>query len=115
MPPLVLIAEDEPQIRDVLAELLLMEGYRVRCAEDGQAALDLFAQETPAVVVSNITMPRLDGISLVHRIREGGHDVPVILVSSNDTTVDLPGVLLIAKPFDIDDIVGAVRKSVAGV
>jgi two-component system OmpR family response regulator len=110
MPPLVLIAEDEPLLRDVLAEFLLMEGYRVRCAEDGQEALEFFASEVPDVVVSNITMPQVDGITLVHRLREGGHDVPVVLISSNDVALELPGVFLIGKPFDLDLIAGAVRQ-----
>ena len=67
MPPLILIADDEPDIRDALAEFLAMEGYRVCCAEDGQEALELFAHETLDVVVSDITMPRIDGITPVHR------------------------------------------------
>jgi len=85
----------------------------VRCAEDGQEALELFAQEMPDVVVSNITMPRMDGITLIHRLREGGHEVPVVLVSADDVTVNLPGVVLIAKPFDLDRIAIAVRQSIA--
>ena len=113
MPPLVLIAEDEVPLRDLLAELLVMEGYRVRCAVDGQEALELFAREVPDVVVSNITMPRMDGITLIHRLRDDGHDVPVVLVSANDVTVNLPGVVLIAKPFDLDDIATAVERGIA--
>jgi len=111
---LILIAEDVIELRTVLGDLLIDEGYRVHVASDGQEALDLFAQEIPAVIVSNISMPHIDGITLVHRIREGGYDVPVILISAEVAPVNLPGVVLIAKPFDLDAIMDAVEQSLAG-
>ena len=68
MPYLILVVDDEPDIRDVLGEVFVEEGYRVHRAADGQEALTLAAQEPPDVVVSDIRMPRMDGLDL-DRIR----------------------------------------------
>lgn len=108
---LVLVVDDEPAIREALAEVLLDEGYQVRCAEDGQAALDLAAREAPDVIVSDVTMPRVDGVELVHRLRMRGQRTPVVLISARYATVDLPGVRFLTKPFDVDTVMSAVEHS----
>ena len=110
----VLVAGDDPLRRDVLAEFLAMAGYRVRCARDAQDADALVAREVPAVVVADATMARTSGLALVQRLRAGGHGVPVVLVASSDVAVDLPGVVLVVAPFDLDRIAAAVGQRAAG-
>ena len=110
---LVLVVEDEPAIRDALVELLFDEGYRVSCAADGQAALDLVSREAPDVIVSDVTMPRVDGVELVHRLRMRGQHVPVVLISARYAAVDLPGVRFLTKPFDVDSVMAAIEHSLA--
>ncbi len=112
MPPLILIVDDESTIRDVLGALLTDEGYRVRCAADGEEALDFMVLVDPDVVVCDIRMPRMHGLTLVERVRARGVQVPIILISTW-TPPPLPGVRFIRKPFDLDDITKAVAESLA--
>ena len=110
---LVLVVDDEPALRDILAEWLFEEGYQVHCAADGQEALDQIGAETPDVIVSDIRMPRVHGLQLVERLREAGHATPVVLISSWTPPSGLPGVRFVAKPFDLAHITAAVEQSLA--
>jgi two-component system OmpR family response regulator len=71
-PQTVLVADDESHIRDVVQYALEREGYRVLCAGDGRAALELLKREAVDLVVLDILMPELDGLSVCRRIREQG-------------------------------------------
>ena len=105
----ILVVDDERPIRDLLAAVLVEEGYAVRCAADGLAALAEVERQPPDLVVSDVAMPRLDGIALAARLRARG--IAVVLVSAIRAAVDLPGVPFIPKPFDLDDVLGTVAKS----
>ncbi len=113
MPVLILIAEDNPIIREILAQLLIDEGYRVLVAADGQEALDYAILYSPDLIVSDIKMPRLHGLALVERLRAGGNPVPVVLISTWTPPNALPGVRFVRKPFDLDAIIEAVELSLA--
>ena len=82
--PLVLVVDDSLTVRRVTQRLLVREGYRVTLAKDGLEALEALAQERPAVVLSDIEMPRMDGFDLVRNIRadEKMVDMPVIMITS---------------------------------
>jgi len=82
--PLVLVVDDSLTVRRVTQRLLAREGYRVTLAKDGLEALEALAQERPAVVLSDIEMPRMDGFDLVRNIRadEKMADMPVIMITS---------------------------------
>lgn len=114
MPPLILVVDDEPWIRDILAELLFDEGYRVHCVEDGRQALDHVAFEVPDLIVSDIRMPKIGGLALIDRLRSAGVLVPIVLISTWTPPPNLPGVRFVAKPFDLDDIAQAVRAGLSG-
>jgi two-component system response regulator MprA len=62
-----LVVEDIPDILTLLKATLEFKGYRVLTARDGQEALEIIERESPAVIVTDILMPRLDGFNLVHR------------------------------------------------
>ena len=109
MTPTILVVDDEPHIADLLAEALGDEGYRVRRAYDGLAALAAADEADPDVVVTDVMMPGLDGVDLARRLRERG--VPVVLMSAARTTVDLPGVRFVPKPFDLDEMLAAVSRA----
>ena len=109
--PLILIADDESVIRDVLASLLAEEGYRVHTVPDGQEALDYLVLHRPDVIVSDIKMPRMHGLTLVERMRAAGDVTPVIMISTWTPPADLPGVQFVRKPFDLDQIMEAVKAS----
>ena len=82
--PLVLVVDDSITVRRVTQRLLRREGYRVALAADGLQALERLAEERPAVVLSDIEMPRMDGFDLARNIRadEKLRDLPIIMITS---------------------------------
>ncbi len=82
--PLVLVVDDSLTVRRVTERMLLREGYRVTLAKDGQDALERLALERPAVVLSDIEMPRMDGFEFVRKLRADPdlQDLPVIMITS---------------------------------
>jgi DNA-binding response OmpR family regulator len=82
--PSVVLADDDPDWAASLSELLREAGYRVEIASDGEQALDLIERSAPAVVVLDLHMPRLDGLSLLRELRRSAFDRPVLLVSAED-------------------------------
>lgn len=80
----LLIVEDIPDILTLLKATLEFKGYRVVTARDGQEALDAIQMERPAIIITDILMPKMDGFSLVHRLRidPETRDIPVIFLSA---------------------------------
>lgn len=76
----VLIADDDVVLADVVAFTLRREGFQVSIAHNGEMALQRWAEEQPDLVVLDINMPRLDGFSVCHRIREQA-DTPILLLT----------------------------------
>lgn len=81
---LLLLVDDSRAIRDTLGESLQQAGFMVITAEDGQAALDILAEYTPDIILSDINMPRLDGAGLCEAVRRLEHlsDVPFVAMST---------------------------------
>jgi two-component system response regulator MprA len=102
--PTVLVVEDEPVIRELMAILLEEEGYAVHQAVDGLQALEMLEQQGIDLVLSDVKMPRLDGASLVHRLRSRGDAIPVVLMSAVYAEVDLPGVRFLRKPVNCEHL-----------
>jgi DNA-binding response OmpR family regulator len=94
----ILVVEDEPVIRELMAILLEEEGYAVRQACDGVEALQTVDQHPVDLVLSDVKMPRLDGASLARHLRDQDAGLPVILMSAVYAEVDLPGVRFLRKP-----------------
>jgi DNA-binding response OmpR family regulator len=80
----VLIVEDDLVLMDVLSFTLRREGYEVVHAQDGKAALEQFDTEKPAIVLLDLNLPQLDGLSVCHYIRQQ-HDTPIIILSVRDS------------------------------
>jgi CheY-like chemotaxis protein len=105
----VLIAEDEEELADLLSGFLKDSGYRVVCAANGAQALSAMDVVHPDVVLCDILMPELDGLSLSRRL--AGHpihkDVPVVLMTALNehlNLADYPHAALVRKPFDMDHL-----------
>ena len=109
----ILVVDDEPSIRELLEGLLAEEGYGVRCAADGLAALAEVDRWRPDLVVADVTMPRLDGLGLLARLRERGDRTPFVFVSATRTVPHAPGVAFVPKPFDLDRLLVAVGDALA--
>ena len=107
----VVVVEDERQLCALLADLLVDAGYEVRCAADGLEAWAEVEERLPDLVVSDVAMPRLGGLALAARLRARG--VPVILLSAGYRPAGLSGVPFVAKPFDLDHLLGVVERTLA--
>ncbi len=80
----ILIIDDEARIRSSLAGILADEGYEISMAADGEAGLDKIQSDPPPdLVLSDIWMPKLDGLEILKKIRESDSDVPVIMISGH--------------------------------
>ncbi len=88
--PLVLLAEDDEDVRALATLVLRREGYEVAAVSDGQAALDAAGERTPSVAVLDVSMPRMDGLETARRLRERAElrDVPIMLLTARVTEAD---------------------------
>ena len=109
----ILVVEDEPVIRVLMAILLEDEGYTVRQAVDGLAALETVEQHRIDLVLSDVKMPRLDGASLAQQLRSRGDPIPVVLMSAVYAEVDLPGVRFLRKPIDCEHLLTIIAADLA--
>ena len=89
--PLVLVADDDPDILALVRFRLERDGYEVLSAPDGETALDLALARTPDLAVLDVMMPRLDGYELTRRLREHGPTtgIPIILLTARVQEPDL--------------------------
>ena len=84
--PLVLVAEDSEDGREMMRTLLRMKGYDVVVAEDGVQAIDLALKNSPDLIFIDVELPRLDGISVARNLRRSKalRNVPIVVVSGHD-------------------------------
>src|ERR1044072_3084074 len=82
----ILLVEDDADTRSALAMLFEMEGFDVMTAGDGEEAYDQAVNERPDLIVTDINMPKVDGLSLIKMIREDGRTdgIPIVAVSAID-------------------------------
>ena len=122
MPRTILVADDDPHIRQLIMFALAKAGLDAIEAEDGEAALAAVAAHAPDLVVLDINMPRMDGIEVCRRLRSGG-DVPILFLSSRDDEIDrVLGIELgaddyVTKPFSPREVVArvmAILRRVSG-
>jgi two-component system response regulator MprA len=113
--PTVLVVDDEPDVRSSLEGGLTFEGYDVTTAPDGGRALGLLAERLPDVVVLDVMMPHVDGLEVCRRIRAKGYNVPVLLLTARDATVDRVEGLdagaddYLVKPFALEELLARLR------
>jgi chemosensory pili system protein ChpA (sensor histidine kinase/response regulator) len=119
--PLVLVVDDSLTVRRVTQRLLVREGYRVVLAKDGLDALEKLADELPAVVLSDIEMPRMDGFDLVRNLRSDARlrPLPVIMITSRiaqkhrDHAAELGVDHYLGKPYSEEDLLALVARYAA--
>jgi CheY-like chemotaxis protein len=110
----ILVVDDEPLIREIVAMLLEAEGYAVVTADDGQAALEIVRQETPALVLMDVMMPRMDGCAAFRAMRAHvpGDGLPIVLMSAMAQPADLDPEItaFLRKPVDLDELLALVER-----
>jgi DNA-binding response OmpR family regulator len=115
-PPAVLVVDDEPTIREVVARYLERAGYRATLAGDGYEAIALSARERPDLVVLDIMLPGIDGLEVMRRLHEGGQPRPavILLTAKGDEADRVVGLRrgaddYMAKPFSPRELVARVQ------
>jgi DNA-binding response OmpR family regulator len=109
--PAVLIVDDEAAIREALERALRLEGFSVRTAAGGRPALEEVATKPPSVMLLDIAMPDLDGVSVIERLRADGHDLPICVLSARTEVEDRVRGLqagaddYLVKPFALEELV----------
>src|SRR4051812_43658109 len=112
--PRVLVVEDDTEIAGVLRRSLRLEGYEVKLAEDGVAALEESSVSEPDAVVLALGPPRLDGVEVARRLRDGG-DVPILMLTARDSLEDRVSGLdsgaddYLVKPFEREEVLARLR------
>lgn len=113
----ILIAEDDPNLRNGIVELLTLEGFPCRVAEDGAKALALFQQSRPELCVFDVMMPAMDGLTLCREVRRIDPLVPILLLSARGEETDRVRGLdvgaddYVAKPFGARELVARVKAA----
>ena len=112
----VLVVDDEPQITQVLKTVLTSQGYQVRVAAEGESALSNVSEWRPELVITDLYMPRMDGVELCRRIRALSA-VPIIVLSvkgeerTKVEALDSGADDYVTKPFGIDELLARVRAA----
>jgi DNA-binding response OmpR family regulator len=111
----VLVVEDSLRLRQNLVKALKRSGYAADGAADGEEGLWMAQNAAYDVAVLDIMLPKLDGVTLLRRLREGGSDVPVIFLTARDTVEDRVHGLgagaddYLVKPFALDELLARVQ------
>ena len=111
----LLVAEDDPEIRQALERILSYEGYEVIAVNDGAAALEAAVEHEPDAILLDVMMPFVDGISVCRKLRDRGDKTPVLMLTARHETEDRVAGLdagaddYVAKPFDLDELLARVR------
>ncbi len=108
----ILVVEDVPNVLELLEVTLRFKGYPVVTARNGQEALDVIARERPALIITDILMPKMDGYALAHNVRKNPRtrQIPIIFLSATYVTpedkkfaLSLGAVRFLEKPVDTED------------
>jgi len=110
----ILVVDDDPSIRDVVASLLQMEGYDVLTASNGLEALRVIERQMPDLVVLDMRMPVMDGWTFVEKLHQRGLDVPLlVLTATQDAHLwaeQVGAEDFLEKPFEITSLLESVER-----
>ncbi|MFD8994631.1 response regulator transcription factor [Streptomyces abikoensis] len=114
-PARILIVDDEPAVREALRRSLAFEGYATELAVDGLDAVEKVADRRPDLIVLDVLMPRMDGLTAARRMRASGVTVPILMLTARDTVGDRVTGLdagaddYLVKPFELDELLARIR------
>ncbi len=111
----ILVAEDDPEIRQALERILRFEDYTVITVNDGAAALDAMNSADVDLAVLDVMMPFVDGLTVCRKLRESGDATPILILTARHETSDKVAGLdagaddYLAKPFEMDELLARIR------
>ena len=111
----LVVAEDDPAVRNAVQRVLELEGYEVSVTKDGVAALDAILSNTPDAVVMDVMMPFSDGLSVCRELRRRANRTPILLLTARHEIGDSVAGLdagaddYLVKPFSVDELLARVR------
>ena len=112
----ILVVDDEPQITRVLRTALTAQGYDIRVANDGEMALEIMKDWAPHLIITDLSMPQLDGVQLCRRVRAVSQ-VPILVLSVRDQerqkieALDAGADDYVTKPFSMNELLARVRAN----
>jgi DNA-binding NtrC family response regulator len=110
----ILIVDDDEAIRTMLADIFREEGYEVQTAIHGRQALDSLRQSTFELLLTDMSMPVMDGWQLASALKEQGVSVPLIVMTAAQSAAalarEVDAVAYLGKPFDIDTLLSTVEQ-----
>ena len=118
-PKLILVVDDEPAILMTAAAILDMQGYKTATARDGAAALERALELKPDLVLSDVVMPRMNGVQLAIELKDKLPSAAILLFSGNAETADIleearshgHEFKILAKPVPMDELLSEVKNS----
>jgi two-component system response regulator MprA len=111
----ILVVDDDPGISDSLDRALRREGYEVQTAEDGEVALEAVSKHSPDAIILDVSMPRLDGLSVCREIRKHGNKLPILVLTARHSLGDRVAGLdagaddYLVKPFALEELLARLR------
>lgn len=115
----ILVVEDDADARELMEAVLTQAGYKVDVAEDGFVALDKLAQLVPDLMLTDMRMPGMHGVDLIHRVKQIRDDVPAVLTTGVDN-LDLEtaaegygAVACLIKPINLEDLLWTIECALA--
>lgn len=116
----ILVIDDEVEMRQVIARALQGAGHTVHEAADGCSGLELFRDVHPALVIADIVMPEMEGIETIRRLRRDGSGVPIVAISGNNPlylhfATELGAAAALPKPFAVGELLTTVTALLAPV
>ncbi|NBY45495.1 MAG: DNA-binding response regulator [Acidimicrobiia bacterium] len=111
----ILVAEDDPSVRNALQKFLQLEGYEVTAVKDGAVALESIQNSSPDVAIVDVMMPFTDGLSVCREVRRRNNRTPILLLTARAEVGDRVAGLdagaddYLVKPFSVDELLARVR------
>jgi DNA-binding response OmpR family regulator len=120
---IILIVDDDPAILKMLADKLILEGFDILQATDGEEGFKMACNNNPDLILLDIIMPKMDGLTMMKKLRqtnEWGKNVPIILLTNlspdddkinKSVTEDTPAFYLLKPNWGIDDVIKKIREA----
>jgi len=115
----ILVIDDDASVREVVSQMLRMEGHEVAIAENGREAIDLIGRRRFDLVITDLIMPEKEGIETISEIRRGDQDIPILAISGGgrlgpadylETARYIGADATLAKPFARQELIATIES-----